>query len=410
MTDTNRSDGKGDESGTESELLLFILIGAIPHIAINIIVPALPAIAAAYDVSVVSIGFSVTAFLIGFGLSLPLCGPLADSFGRRRVLLCGLSVFFASSLACAIAPTVEVLIILRAIAGMSAASSSVVARALLRDSFDGAKLVRATAYMNTGMASVPALGPLFGAFLYEAGGWRLTTVSIAAFGAVTFFVSAKLVWRANGASTQSSLAEIARSWRYVLSSRRFIVASLVNALQHGTWWVFLAGSPDLFLREFGLSPAQYGLIPPLVTGTYMIGSVVVARWALSISASDLLRGAFVLQAVSVVTLVSVTLLGHRTLLGIVLPELVISFCVGVITAVAMAESLQIFPERAGAAAGLNGSITMLMAALCTAGVGALELPAYRSVPILILICAALSMFMFFASAFQDVRLRRSQPS
>ena len=116
------------------------------------------------------------------------------------------------------------------------------------------------------------------------------------------------------------------------------------------------------MQEFGLSPAEYGLIPPLVTGSYMVGSVVVARFALTIAPFRIMDWAFACQAVAVAILVLPALVGIRSVWGVVVPEIAISTCVGVITTVAMAQSLQIFPERAGSAAGLNASITMLTAA------------------------------------------------
>jgi DHA1 family bicyclomycin/chloramphenicol resistance-like MFS transporter len=395
---TERDVAEQPQATAEGEILMLIVIGSTPHIAINLIVPALPAMAHVYDVSVGTIGLSVTSFLVGFGGSLPLCGPLADSFGRRKVLLVGLSIFILSSLACVVAPSAEAMIALRALAGCSAAAATVVARALLRDGYDGGRLVRATAYLNAGMASVPALGPLLGALLFEAGGWRLTAGAIGIFGAATLALGSVFVKKAAPPTAVAAPAEMFVAWRSVLKSRTFILMSLVNAFQHGTWWVFLASSAELFLQDFGLSPTQYGLIPPLVTGSYMVGSMVVARFALMMAPFRIMGRAFLCQAAAVAVLVALPLLGVKSVWAVVMPEIVISMCVGVITAVSTAQSLQMFPERAGAAAGLNGSITMLTGAACTGVVSAIAFPAYLSMSVLILGAALISLTAYVAAA------------
>jgi DHA1 family bicyclomycin/chloramphenicol resistance-like MFS transporter len=378
-------------------VIILIAIGSVPHIAINLIVPALPAIAREYNTSLDEIRLAVTCFLVGFAAFLPICGPLADALGRRKVLLIGLGVFGLCGLLGAFAPSARTFIALRVAQGMSAACATVVARALLRDRFDGPVLVKATAYMNTGMASVPALGPLLGAVLFELNGWRLVALTICMVGVATFVLSAKHVQKDGTNQPNGSLWSVLESWAAVLRSREFVLISVVNALQHGTWWVFLAGSPDLFLQEFSLSPSQFGLIPPLVTGSYMVGSVVVARLVMKVPAVKLLGWAFVCQFVSICALVGFPALGEASVAKFVIPEVVNSACVGGITAIAMAQSLQIFPERAGAAAGLSGCMTMLVAAACTGVVSLVGGPAPSlSIPVLMMAAAAISLAAFLA--------------
>ncbi|WP_295982767.1 MFS transporter [uncultured Variovorax sp.] len=251
----SRKGGKGRFDVT-FPLLLPLLLAAQP-VATDSYLPALPAIAKELG----SASTSLTLFVLAFGFAQLLCGPLADRFGRRPVLLAGLGCYTLAALGGAFADSVALLAGWRTLQGFSMAAILVCARAAVRDLYPAHEGPHVMARGLTGLGIVGLMAPLLGAWLVQGAGWRWVMAAMAAYAAVLF----ALCWRSFG-ETRRPLGEGASSaprgsTRAVFASRSFRAWASVAATTYGGLFCFLLLSPMVYIGYLGWSPAWYGWIP-----------------------------------------------------------------------------------------------------------------------------------------------------
>jgi DHA1 family bicyclomycin/chloramphenicol resistance-like MFS transporter len=168
------------QSGMARFALVIGLLSAVGPFAIDMYLPALPAVAAELEASAPAVQFTLTAFFLAFGVSQLVYGPAADQFGRKPPLYAGLAVFLVGTLGCALAPTIEALIAARLVQGLGAATVMVVPRAIVRDLHSGPQATRMMAKVMLVIAVAPMLAPLAGSGLMAVGSWRLIFAGLAA--------------------------------------------------------------------------------------------------------------------------------------------------------------------------------------------------------------------------------------
>jgi len=260
--------------GIAFTLLLPLLLAAQP-VATDSYLPALPAIAHALG----SATASLTVFVLAFGCAQLLCGPWADRFGRRPVLLAGLGCYALAALGCALAPSVPWLAAGRALQGFAMAAILVCARAAVRDLYPAHEGPHVMARGLTGLGVVGLAAPIVGAWLVQGAGWRWVLAAMAAYAAVLF----ALCWR-GFAETHRPVAPgepatpVARgSARQVFASGSFRAWAAVAAATYGGLFCFLLLSPMVYIDLLGLSPAVYGWIPAGGSLVYIASTTMCRR-------------------------------------------------------------------------------------------------------------------------------------
>ena len=167
---------------------------AIGQVATSIYLPSMPAMTEALHTDGATMQLTLTAYLLGFALSQLVYGPLSDRYGRRPALFAGLVLYVAASAACALAGTIDELIVARLFQAMGACAGPVVGRAVVRDLYDGERAAKALGYVGFVLAVSPAFAPVLGAHLHGWFGWRANFIFVALFGAVI----GVLMWRKLG--------------------------------------------------------------------------------------------------------------------------------------------------------------------------------------------------------------------
>lgn len=255
-------------------LLLPLLLAAQP-VATDSYLPALPAIARELGTA----SSSLTVFVLAFGLAQLLCGPLADRFGRRPVLLAGLGCYAVAAVGCALAGSVGWLVGWRAVQGFSMAAILVCARAAVRDLYPAHEGPHIMARGLTGLGVVALFAPVIGAWLVQGLGWRWVLGAMAVYAGVLFV----LCWR-DFAETHAPLAPgeaatpVARgSAREVFASRSFRAWAALAASTYGGIFCFLLLSPMVYIDLLGLSPALYGWIPAGGSMVYIFSTTMCRR-------------------------------------------------------------------------------------------------------------------------------------
>lgn len=258
-------------------LLLLILgaLSAIGPLAIDMYLPALPAISGEMVSAPAQVQLTLTACLIGVSVGQVVAGPVSDVRGRRMPLLVGVAGFTVTSLLCAFAPSVPVLIVLRLLQGVLGGAALVIVRAVVRDLYDGAAIARifATLMLVSGLA--PILAPIAGAQLLEFTSWRGVFVALSLMGlvllvAVLFGVRETLP---AGERAGGGLGQTLRTFWHLLRDRAFMGYALTAGLSFAAMFTYISGSPFVLQEVYDATPAQYSLI----FGANALGLVLMAQ-------------------------------------------------------------------------------------------------------------------------------------
>ena len=168
---------------------LIVAVTACGTLGMHLIIPALPATAKALDVSAGTVQLTITLYLIGLAIGQLLYGPISDRFGRRPVLLVGLSLFTLAGTASAAAANAWMLVIARILQSIGACSGLVLGRAIVRDSAAPDRAAAQLALLTMVMSAAPAIAPVLGGYATAWLGWRAAFALLAIVGAAT------LAWR-----------------------------------------------------------------------------------------------------------------------------------------------------------------------------------------------------------------------
>jgi DHA1 family bicyclomycin/chloramphenicol resistance-like MFS transporter len=359
--DTARSPVRS--SGTGLLALLGALVGLTPF-AVDAYLPALPAITRDFGTSSSATQLTLAALMVGLAAGQLAAGPLSDRFGRRRPVLIGLVGFVLASLGCAVAPTVEALIALRLVQGLTGSAAVVVARAVVRDEYDGAAAARAFARLILVMGAAPVLAPVVGAQVLRLTSWRGIFALLAALGAVLLLLAARRLPETLPPERRSAggLRPALRTYRLLLRDRGFLWPALASGASFAAMFAYIAGSPYVLQEVHGLSATAFSLVFAVNAGTFVLLSQVSARVVERTGPARLVVAGSVLGVVgSAVLLVSV--LAGVALPGILPGLLLVVGAVGLVapnsTALALAEHKRV----AGSASALLGVLQFLLAAV-----------------------------------------------
>jgi DHA1 family bicyclomycin/chloramphenicol resistance-like MFS transporter len=335
-------------------------------LALDLYLPALPQLAEDLHVPDASAQLSLSVCLIGLALGQLLVGPLTDRVGRRRPLLVGVALFAVTAALCALAPSIEVLLVLRLLGGLAGGAGLVVARAMVRDLYDGDVAARVFALLMLVSGTAPIVGPVLGGQLLRVTDWRGVFVALALIGAALF--AAALTQRetlpppdrrAGGLrATALVLADVARD-------RTFLLPALVQGLGMCAMFTYIAmGSfvlQDAGALDGALSPQAYAVVFA-VNG---LGIVVAGRVSAALVGRvgpRRLLGVAVMVALAAALALLVGALVSRSVWALLVPLLVLVSCTGLFLPNATALALAGQGGRAGTASALLGLLQFTFAA------------------------------------------------
>lgn len=357
---------------TAGRLALLAGLAALGALATNIMLPAFAAIAPELGVTPKSLSLTLSVFFIVFAAGQLVVGPLSDAVGRAPLVLGGLALFIAGSLACALAPSLPGLIAGRAVQALGACAASVLARAIARDLYHGAALTRVLSLVMIAMAAAPGFSPALGTGMTALLGWRSIFVAVA----LAALLLAVAYLRGAGETLlvqrrqPMRLGTVGAVYASLSMDKRFIRPALTVSLIIGCLYSFFGAAPAILGGALGFSPVELSgffaatvlvvfgggmMIPPLARrwGAPRVGMAGILL-AVGGSASLVLQGPTP-SAFGFMAAVTLFLAG-----------------MGLINPIGSAITLEPFGARAGAASALLGFLQMGLAALGTALIGALS--------------------------------------
>jgi DHA1 family bicyclomycin/chloramphenicol resistance-like MFS transporter len=349
---------------------ILIAVTAIGPLALNIFVPSIPGLVRVFDTDYATAQLALTLYLVGVAFGQLLYGPLSDRFGRRPVLLGGLTIFLAASLLCALAPSMGLLILGRIVQAVGGCSGMVLSRAIVRDVHQRDKAASVLAYITMAMAMAPAIAPALGGFLEVWFGWRASFVLLVAFGAAVLAWSlASLRETHFDPVPLPGLAGMAASYARLLRSPVFLGHALNTAFTTAVFFAFLAGAPYIMIELMHRPPSHYGLLFALVSLGYALGSFIAARLSIRFGTLRMVAAGTLFTLGAVLLQIGFGVAGLFTPLAIFLPMTLGAIGNGTSMPNAIAAAISVDPRIAGAASGLIGFLQMTIGAVSTVLVG-----------------------------------------
>jgi len=358
-----------------SEGALTVLVGVflmLQPLSTDLYLASLPGLATRFDVDPSVVQLTLSLFVLGFGLMQLVSGPMSDRWGRRPVLLGGLALYVAASLACAAAPTIGLLVAARFLQAIGCCTVVVVARAIVRDAFEPAEGARVLARASSVLAIGPMLGPIAGSLLEVAFGFRAAFLLLAVLAVVLAAVSFRTLPETLARPDPRALEPrvLAAGYAEVLRSRAFRAHTLVGAASYAGVFAFLSGSSFVLIRVLGVPAAWFGAAFAIVVCGYLAGTIVCRRLLPRLGLARTLGRGTALAALAGLAALALALAGARHPAAVIGPTFAYLLAHGIVFPCAQAGATGPFPGRAGAAAGLFGAVTMIAAAASGTWIGA----------------------------------------
>jgi MFS transporter, DHA1 family, multidrug resistance protein len=303
-----------------------------------------------------------------------------DRYGRKPLLLVGLSIYICTSLLCAVSPRIEILTGLRFLQAFGGGAAAVIARAIVRDLYDRGRAARTLSLMMLVTGLAPLVAPLAGGYLVRWSGWRAIFGLLATFGLLCFVAVVRQLPESHPPAQRrrGHLAQIMREYGAVLSHRQAFGAILTGGMAFAGMFAYISGTPFVYIQLFGVAPQHYGYWFGLNVLGLMLGSYLNGKLVTRVGVLPMLVSGTHIAALAGLSLVVMAWTGLGGLLGIVVPVFLYVGSLNLIAANALARALGYFPQRAGTTAAVFGAAQFGFGALAGMGVGQLHETAPQS--------------------------------
>ncbi len=386
-----------------SRWLIANLLAAVGFglVSMTICLPSMPEWGALFDVSQGEVQLTFSSFVLGLGAAQLFYGPLSDRFGRRRLLLFGFVVAGLGSLAAALASSLYLLVLARALQGAGAAAGMVIGRAMVQDFFEGSERPRVMAYIGMVMGMCPPLATIVGGQVHVVFGWRanfLVTAGLA-FGLVV------MTWRVLPADGRQPgtrahwLREMFDAYAALARVPAFLAYAAILGMCTGTFYVFLAGAPTV-LGSYGVGPASIGFYIMFIPLSYIAGNFLTSRLIKYRGEMQLMMFGQICALAGIALVLLLAWLDVRSAFAVALPLMLLGIGHGLLMPSTLAGTVSLVPALAGTAAGAAGLFQHFFGALGGYSVGLVSHDNAANLALLML------AFMLFALFSQLSLMRR----
>jgi len=359
--------------GTFALTALLAALTAIGPLTTDMYLPSLPDIVRQLGASTAQGQLTISAYLIGFAAGQIIYGPVSDRHGRKPVLIVAIGLYAVASLGCALSTSIEMLIAARALQAFGGCGGIVLARAIVRDLYSGARAGRELSLMASVMALAPVFAPIVGGLVQTGFGWRAVFLTLVAAG----LLGALVVWLLLPetlnvrASEPVSLGSMARSYNVVARHPAYLAYLAITSASYAGLFAWISGSAFVLQDLYGLTPFDFGVAFALGSIGYMVGSALAARMVVKLGLNGVIGVGGCFCAAGGLAMVASVGFGLTSALSLVFPIAIFLAGLGMVLPQGIAGAMTPFPERAGAASSLFGFVQQTVAALCGTAVGAL---------------------------------------
>lgn len=385
----------------QQNIFLIIIIGFLDTItpfSIDMYLPAFPIIAKDLHTTIGDVSLSVSTYFLGFALGQIIYGPLLDRFGRKPPLYIGLIIYILSSLGCAAAPSIEALLLFRFIQALGGSVCSVAAMAMVRDFFPVDHSARIYSLMILILGISPLLAPTAGSLVVSLGNWYAIFITLAVIVTLVLIFTFFFLPEGHQPDPTISLAPkaIIGDFKSILLEPQFYIFSLAGTFSFAGLFVYVAGSPAIFMDEFQVNASVYGGIFAFLSIGFIGGSQL----------NHILTRKYSNEAIFQATVTAQVIVGLLYFVGVInnwyglTGNLVFLFlllsCAGLTYPNAAAVALRPFSKNAGSASALLGFIQIGIGGLISSGVGMLHYKGSLSTALIIALSSSIALVILLA--------------
>ncbi len=378
------------------KMLTLVLLTALSVLSLNMFLPSLSNMAQDFQTDYALVNLSIAGYLAITAVLQLIMGPLSDRYGRRPVLLAGLTIFVLASLGCAMATDIWIFLGFRVIQG-AIISGAALSSAVVRDMVPAQEAASLMGYIAMAMAIAPMLGPMFGGALDQLFGWRASFWAFAGLGAAVLVLCWVDLGETNKAPSDT-FANQFQSYPELIRSRRFWGYALCTAFSTSAFYAFLSGIPLVAQTVFELPPARLGVYMGTITAGFFLGSFLSGRYAKRFALTTMMISGRIVACGGLLlglTLFSAGIVNEISLFG---TTVFVGIGNGLTNPSSNVGALSVRPELAGSASGLSGALTVGAGALLTSFTGAFmteEYAVYQLVGMM-LFCSAMALIAALA--------------
>ena len=372
------------------KVITLAALASLAPFAIDTYLPAFHILSEDLLASPEAIQQSLTFYLLPYTIMLLFHGPISDGIGRIKTMQWGLLLFLFASLGCAFSTTVESLWFFRALQGIGGGAGSVVARAMVRDLYEGAEAQRVMATVQILFGIAPAIAPMIGGLLLGFH-WQGIFIFLALYAAVSMFMGLKILPETmkKNMLVPFSLKSIIERYKLLLTNKEFILLILSVSANFSAFFIYVLASPVFLIDHLGFTAQQFGyLFIPTVTGM-MIGSFIAKKTAGVVNSSLVLKfGYYFMFFISLSNLLFCSFMPNNPFFNI---GFIALYNIGMASAMPIISlaALDCFPKIRGTAASGQAFMQMLFSSIVAGFL----------VPILWFSTFGLSLGLFFLISF-----------
>ena len=351
--------------------LVLGLLSAIGPFAIDMYLPALPAIGRALHADEHQVQLSLMAFFLSFALSQIVYGPASDMVGRKPPLYFGIALFALGSIGCALAPDIRWLVAFRFVQGLGGGAPNVITRAVVRHLHTGAEATRLMSLLMLVFSVSPILAPLVGSLIIDAGGWAAIFWAIAVIGllglALTGFALEET--RPPAERTRSDIASTGRAFALLVRDPHFMGLTGVMSFGIGAFFIYLSNSSFVLINHYGLTPRQYSIAFAANAASFIGASQLAGRLAHRYGLKRVVSVSVAGFALAMCAGSALNMSGVDGLAPMIVMLMIGFGFLGLVVPATSVMALDHHGEIAGAASALMGTLQMVLGAVIIALMG-----------------------------------------
>lgn len=390
-------------------ILILGLMTALSPFSIDMYLPAFQTIADDLGTSVARVSLSLSSYFIGLSGGQLFYGPLLDRFGRKPPLYVGLCIYILASLFCLFAGSVDSLIVWRLIQAVGGCAAGVASMAMVRDLFPVKESAKIYSLLILILGASPLLAPTTGGYLTTLFGWQSVFMVLAGMATLLLLAIRFFLKESHAPDPQVSLHPVPIFWNFldIFKNLQFQTYVLSSGIAFAGFFVYLAGSPEIFLNHFAVSATVYGWIFAIVAAGLIGSSQFNVLLLRRFSNEQLVRTSLLTQVGIGWVFVLGLYLDVLGLVGTVTMLFLFACCFGFLSPNSGALALAPFAKNAGRAAALMGFLQMGSGALSSSMIGLLGLTQVTKIIGLMVVCSSVGLVILLTGR---QRLRRQPPA
>lgn len=345
-------------------LPLLVTLVTLPRISIDFYLPSLPYIGDTLHGNDTSLQMTLTIFMFGYAISMLIAGPLSDLWGRKRVLIYGLTLYLFATFACALSNSMITLIIARFFQALGGCCGTVIARVMVKDAYTREEQIKTLSHLSAAMAICPLFIPILGGISQIYLGWRAVFYMLGLCSLILLIVCKRQLNESPIKAHPISLKTLIGNYRLLITNRLFIGYSFTIGLAWCNYFAFTLKSPFLLQKTLRFNSITFGGLLAIVVLGYLLGTQVTKRFANEIGWDKLIFMATLCCLLGALILLIMNMIFPLNWMSIILPIMIIMIGVGIIIPCTQAAVMQPFPKIAGTASGLFFFIQMAFGGIC----------------------------------------------